>query len=476
MKRTISIILVLALGLTVEVANADFTFGEAVNLGPMINTGGFEQTVCISADGLSLYFTADRPGWYGDNDIWYCTRPTKDDPWGPAENIGPIVNSSVGEFHPSISADELELYFERFEGGTGSDVYILSIWMTKRINKESEWEQPVRLNLTVPEGFMVGDPSLTGDGLELYFAAYRWGDEPQSEIYVTKRETKEAPWGEPINLGPVVNSWTRQAMPMISSDGLLLFFNDWWPGSPRPGGFGNDDIWFTRRATRDSNWSEPMNAGALINTGGWEWCGTASADGSTLYFSSDRPLGLGMDDVWQAPIIPIVDINGDGIVDAADVCIIIDYWGTDEPLCDIGPMPWGDGIVDVQDLIVLAEHLFEGIPPVEPEEVNVSEDDAGSQVELEQGQILVVTLESNPTTGYSWEVVETQESILEQMGEAEFKPSETGEPPLVGAGGWEILRFKAISAGQTSFKLVYHRPWEEGVEPVKTFSIQVVVN
>jgi len=139
-------------------------------------------------------------------------------------------------------------------------------------------------------------------------------------------------------------------------------------------------------------------------------------------------------------------------------------------------VPWGDGIVDVQDLIVLAEHLFEEFPPVEPEEVNIDENDDGSQVELMQGQILVVTLESNPTTGYSWEVVETQESILEQMGEAEFKQSETGEPPLVGAGGWEIFRFKAISAGQTSLKLVYHRPWEEGVEPVKTFSIQVIVN
>ena len=174
-------------------------------------------------------------------------------------------------------------------------------------------------------------------------------------------------------------------------------------------------------------------------------------------------------------IEPVVDLNGDGIVEADDICIMIDYWGTDEKLCDIGPMPWGDGIVDVQDLIVLAEHLFEGIPPVEPEEVNVDENDDGSQVELEQGQILVVTLESNPTTGYRWEVVETQESILEQMGEAEFKSSETGGPPLVGAGGWEIFRFKAISAGQTSLKLVYHRPWEEGVEPLKTFSLQVVV-
>ncbi len=70
----------------------------------------------------------------------------------------------------------------------------------------------------------------------------------------------------------------------------------------------------------------------------------------------------------KAPIIPIVDINGDGIVDAADMCMIVDSWGTDDFLCDIGPMPWGDEIVDVQDLIVLAEHLFEEFPPAEPVE------------------------------------------------------------------------------------------------------------
>jgi hypothetical protein len=54
----------------------------------------------------------------------------------------------------------------------------------------------------------------------------------------------------------------------------------------------------------------------------------------------------------------VVDFNGDGIVDCVDMCMMLDYWGTDEPLYDISPMPGGDGIVDVQDLIVLAEHLF----------------------------------------------------------------------------------------------------------------------
>ena len=169
----------------------------------------------------------------------------------------------------------------------------------------------------------------------------------------------------------------------------------------------------------------------------------------------------------------IADLNGDGIVDSADMCIMIDHWGTDNQLCDIAPMPWGDGVVDVQDLIVLAEHLFEVYPSAETVEVN--EDNDGRQIELELGEILVVTLESNPSTGYRWELLEDNESILKQFGQAEFKSSETSDPPMVGVGGWEIFRFKAVSTGQITLELVYHRYWED-VEPLKTFSLQVTVN
>jgi streptogramin lyase len=65
---------------------------------------------------------------------------------------------------------------------------------------------------------------------------------------------------------------------------------------------------------------------------------------------------------WQPPVI---DFNSDGIVDSADMCMMIDYWGTDELLYDIAPLPSGDGIVDVKDLILLSEHLFEEILPPE---------------------------------------------------------------------------------------------------------------
>ena len=107
----------------------------------------------------------------------------------------------------------------------------------------------------------------------------------------------------------------------------------------------------------------PGYLGPPINTEFDEDLSMISADGSMLYFDSNRPGGSGEGDLWQASIEPIVDLNGDGIVDSADMCIMVDHSGTDESLCDIGPMPWGDGIVDVQDLIVLAEHLFEEFPP-----------------------------------------------------------------------------------------------------------------
>jgi inhibitor of cysteine peptidase len=99
----------------------------------------------------------------------------------------------------------------------------------------------------------------------------------------------------------------------------------------------------------------------------------------------------------------------------------------------------------------------------------------GSQVELAAGQILVITLASNPTTGYRWEVVDLDTAVLQQMGEAEFQSSDAGGTPLVGAGGVEVFRFEAAGSGQTALTLVYHRSWEEGVDPLETFAVQITV-
>ena len=63
-------------------------------------------------------------------------------------------------------------------------------------------------------------------------------------------------------------------------------------------------------------------------------------------------------------VLPIVDLTGDGTVNNVDVYNLMEHWGTDDPLCDIGPTPMGDGIVDKKDLIVLAEHVTDGMVPL----------------------------------------------------------------------------------------------------------------
>jgi inhibitor of cysteine peptidase len=104
-------------------------------------------------------------------------------------------------------------------------------------------------------------------------------------------------------------------------------------------------------------------------------------------------------------------------------------------------------------------------------EVKVDDSYNGGQVVLEIGQVLVVSLESNPTTGYSWEVTEIDDAFLRQEGEVEFE----AQSDLVGAGGIETFRFKALAAGEGQLELVYRRPWEEGIEPLEVFSIGVGV-
>lgn len=108
------------------------------------------------------------------------------------------------------------------------------------------------------------------------------------------------------------------------------------------------------------------------------------------------------------------------------------------------------------------------------DDVVLGADDDGMVIELNAGQALVVTLESNPTTGYSWEVSEVDNTVLVQMGEPEFKEASAEGEEVVGAGGTETFYF-ASAAGETTLTLVYHRPWEEDVDPLEIFSVEVVV-
>jgi len=339
-------------------ACADFTFGTAVNLGPTVNTSSGDSVTCFSSDGLEMYLDSNRSGEYGGWDIWVAKRPTKDDHWGTPVNLGPTVNSSSMDGFSHISSDGLSLFFEsKRPGGVGGG----DIWVAKRATRNDAWGTPVNLGTPINTSGSDSAPRLSTDGLELYYCSSRgYG---AHDIWVSRRATKNDRWGEPTNLGAVVNSSADEFFPFVSADGLALFFSGNRGQPLRPGGFGGADMWVTTRASVSEPWGTPVNLGPIVNTPSYDCGPVISPDGFMLYFCSERPGGLGgaYGDIYQAPIVPIVDFNGDRIVDAEDMCIMVNHWGEDYPLCDIGPMPWGDGIVDVEDLKVLAEHLFEEV-------------------------------------------------------------------------------------------------------------------
>ena len=95
----------------------------------------------------------------------------------------------------------------------------------------------------------------------------------------------------------------------------------------------------------------------------------------------------------------------------------------------------------------------------------------GQVIEVGVGDELVLELAGNPTTGYNWEVGEIDGSIIEQVGEADFK----ADSALIGSGGVVTLTFTGVAPGEAHLKLVYHKSWEADVAPLEEFNITIHV-
>jgi inhibitor of cysteine peptidase len=121
-------------------------------------------------------------------------------------------------------------------------------------------------------------------------------------------------------------------------------------------------------------------------------------------------------------------------------------------------------------LVVIFILLLSAIGCTTNKQLTLTAGDNGRQVEIEAGGKIVINLEGNPSTGYTWEAKDLDTSLLEQVGDPVFIST---APGLVGSGGTLTLTFKSLKAGITSLKLVYHRPWEPGVDPLDTFTITV---
>jgi inhibitor of cysteine peptidase len=105
------------------------------------------------------------------------------------------------------------------------------------------------------------------------------------------------------------------------------------------------------------------------------------------------------------------------------------------------------------------------------QQITLNDQDSGKEVQLNLADQLILSLESNPTTGYTWEVETPENPILEQNGDPEY----TSNSSLIGSSGKLTFVFTAIKSGQQTLILDYHRTFEVGVAPLQVFQVNVTV-
>lgn len=265
-----------------------------VNLGATVNSPFVDFTPELSPDGLSLYFSSNRPGGSGGPDLWVARRPAADAPWEAPVNLGPALNSPANDGAPHVSLDGHRLYFtSNRPGGSGDN----DVWVSWRnhVHDDSAWEPPVNL------GPNVNGPSFeAGANLwsrEFYFTSDRASGGGPLDIF-------RSLVGEGGVLGAAVlvaelSSEGNDLRPSIRLDGREIFLSSDRAGSTAE----SQDIWVAHRQP-DGSWSTPANLGPAINSGFLEQQPELSADGQLLFLASNRPGGSGGLDLYVARRMP----------------------------------------------------------------------------------------------------------------------------------------------------------------------------
>ena len=202
-------------------------------------------------------------------------------PFGPPALIAEL-SSSANEDEPTVSADLLEICFQRS----------YAIWCAARSDASSAWQAPAPVAELAYSGAVQGHPCLAADGLVLYFASDRPHALAQGsdDIWVSARSDRTAPWGTP-QPATALSSNQRDMPNWLAADGLSFALqraasHKW-------------DFYLATRPGPTAAWSAPQPI-VELNTEHLENRLWISADATVAYFDSDRPGGVGSRDLYVA--------------------------------------------------------------------------------------------------------------------------------------------------------------------------------
>jgi outer membrane protein OmpA-like peptidoglycan-associated protein len=228
-----------------------------------------------------------------------------------------ISQPNIVEFAPSISADGKTLIFESNQSGG------YKLFESKK-SESGAWSDPEpleKINARGDSTVLIGGPSVSFDGNSLYFFAFFDDSYGLEDIYLSRRE-KDG-WGEPVNLGPPVNTSDYEGFPSISSDGSTLFFIRYNKEGPQDKDLRKLNLpcysIYKSEKKDDGSWGEPVKLPNPINLE-CEKAPRIMADNRTLVFASNRPGGLGEYDLYQTqlnvydewdPPVPLEYVNSE---------------------------------------------------------------------------------------------------------------------------------------------------------------------
>lgn len=263
------------------------------NVGAGVNTKYPEYGAIISADNSVMLFTSRRPNSTGGlkddliqeymEDIYMSVK--KDGEWQPAVNIGEPANSAEHDATVALSPDGQKMIIYNDDKGDGN--------LYEVIREGNTWSKPKKLGKNINTKGHESSAAYSGDGKTLYFVSNREDlSMGEHDIFKSEWNFDKEEWGEPVNLGPTINTKYDDEGVFMHPDGKTMYFSS--KGHETMGGF---DIF--KSEWNGTSWTKPENVGYPINTADDDVFFVIDASGRYGYFSSVKKEGYGEKDIYK---------------------------------------------------------------------------------------------------------------------------------------------------------------------------------